>query len=129
MKEKHFQNEFVEMWLYDGIIFIEHAPFVTITLEIAQINVAARLKICDGKTYPVFADVRKAKNMSKETREFLSKDDGIRGISAGAFLVGTRIEAWIVNAWLSINPLTVPTKLFTEKDKALDWLQQFKRIN
>lgn len=129
MKEKHFHNEFVDMWLDDGIVYIEHAPYVTITLEIAKTNVAARLNICEGKTYPVFADVRKAKNMSKETREYLSKDDGIRGISAGAFLVSTRIEAWIVNAWLSINPLTVPTKLFTEKANAIEWLQQFKRIN
>ena len=129
MKQNYFKNEYVEMWLENGVIHIVHSPYVTISLEIAKINVAARLEISEGKTYPIFADVTKAKTMTKDARKYLSTGDGIRGISAGAFLIKTQIEAFLVNSWLSIYPMPLPTRMFTETEKALEWLETFKRIN
>jgi len=129
MKQNHFKNEYVEMWLENGIIHVVHSPYVTINLEIAKLNVAARLEIAEGKTYPLFADVTKAKTMTKEARQYLSAGDGIRGISAGAFLIKTQIEAFLVNSWLRIYPMSLPTKMFSEKEAALAWLETFKRIN
>lgn len=126
MKDKYFCNEFVEMWVENGILHIVHVPFATITLEIAEINVAARLEITDGKTLPVFADVRGAKTMTKEARQYLSTGDGIKGISAGAFLIKTQIEALMANAWLVLYPMKVPTRLFTDKEGALGWLEKYK---
>lgn len=119
MKERFYKNDDVEMWLENGVVYIIHKPSAAITLDKARHNVAERLKICDGKTYPVFADIRKVKAASAETREYLSGEDSMRGISAGAFLVSTHIEVWIFNLWLRIHPVNVPTKLFNDKDKAL----------
>ena len=129
MKEKYFKNEYLEMWMEDGIVHAEYATNLIITYEIAKINVSARLEMSDNQTYPLFADVSKAKSMTKEARAYLSTPEAIRGISAGAFLIKTQIEALLVNAWLSLYKPSVPTKLFTEKDKAINWLEQFRRIN
>ncbi len=126
MKEKYFCNEFVEMWVENGILHIVHVPFATITLEIAEINVAARLEIAEGKTLPILADVRSAKTMTKEARQYLSTGDGVKGISAGAFLIKTQIEVLLTNAWLALYPMQVPTRLFTDKKDALGWLEKYK---
>ena len=117
------------MWLENEIIHAVYGFYVEITLEVAQVSVAERLKLAEGKTYPLYADVSKAKSMTSEARAFLSEGDGIRGMSAGGFLIKTQIEAFLVNAWLKLYNPAVPTKLFTEKEKALEWLEQFKRIN
>lgn len=126
MKEKYFCNEFVEMWVENGILHIVHVPFATITQEIAEINVAARLEIAEGKTMPVFADVRSVKTMTKEARQYLSTGDGVRGISAGAFLIKTQIEVLLTNAWLALYPMKIPTRLFIDKKDALGWLEKYK---
>ena len=129
MREKYFKNDTIEMWIENGILHGVYAPYAVITLEVARINVAERLKIADGKTYPVCVDFTKAKTASREARSYFSAGDGIRGISAGAFLVKTEIEAFLLNTWLKLYKPKVPAKLFTEKEEALEWLEPFKRIN
>lgn len=125
MKEKYYKNDTIEIWLDNGILHVKYEP-VFITLDMAKKNVAERLKRYEGKTYPMFVDVRNTKSGSSETKEYLSGEEATHGISAGAFLVSSHFEVWAINLWLSIFPVSIPTKLFRNRRKALKWLEQYK---
>lgn len=131
MREKYFKNEYLEMWIEDGILYAVYTPYITITLDVAKINVKARLEMAEGETYPLLADVSRAKTFTKEAREYLSAGESLIGMSAGAFLIKTQIEAFLANTWLKLYKPPLPTRIFnkSEGDKAKEWLQQFKRIN
>ena len=129
MKEKYFKNDTIEMYIEDGVIYAIYLPRVEINIEIAKVNVAARLEIAGGRTYPLLVDFTKAKTATREARSYFSTGEGVRGISAGAFLIDTQIGAFLINTWLTLYKPKVPAKLFTDKVKALEWLDQFKRIN
>ena len=129
MEELFFQNEEVEIWLEKGIIHSVLAPSVVLTLESAKKTVAERLKISNSQTHPILIDARRAKSMTKEAREYLASPEAIKGISAGAFVIENPLVEFIVKVWLIAFKPKVPSKLFKEKQKALEWLEQFKRIN
>lgn len=114
------------MYIEDGIFYIIHAQGTVIDLADAKDGVAKRLEICKGKKYPLFVDGRGIKKFDKQARAYLAGPDGIKGVSAGAFLINSRIKELLANAWFSLNKPAVPTKLFTKKEDAIKWLENYK---
>jgi hypothetical protein len=126
MRDKYFKSEHVEMWIDDGIIYSIHPSNDVITLEIAKENVKQRLKLTDGKTYPMFSDIRNVVSVDKAAREYLAGGEAIEGLSAGALLIKTQFEKIMSTLWMMINKPPRPLKTFTDKDDAIRWLEQFK---
>jgi hypothetical protein len=77
------------------------------------------------KSYPLFADCRKIKSITREARERLGEKDGGIGVNAVAMLINSKIQKTIFNFFHSIYKAPVPTRLFTNKEKALEWLRKF----
>ena len=127
MKQNYFKNSIAEMWVEDGIFYIVHAEGNVITKEIAISHVQERLKLTEGITYPMFIDSRGVKYVTKEAREYLNKGDGVKYISAGAFFINSSVSKIIGNYYLKFTRPPIPARLFTDHDKALQWLQRFKQ--
>ena len=53
MNEFHYNTEFADIKLVDGIMYVTYLKG-PITLEKAKELVAARIKISNGKSYPVY---------------------------------------------------------------------------
>lgn len=126
MESQHggFINDFVEVYLEDGIIHvIYYVPNTHLTLEMAQRGVEERLRLSNGRTLPLFADIRNIKKVEKEARQFLSSKEGTKLLSAGAFLVGGAVDKLLDHAFLFINKPLVPSKLFTNQTRAIEWLK------
>jgi hypothetical protein len=123
------ENQFTTMWIKDGILYVTYQPSLIVTEEVARICVQDRLKLCDGKSYPMLADGRTIKSFERNARSYLSKGDAIRGLTAGAFIIKNQIEKFMGNAFFTINKPKVPAKLFTSEEEALKWLQYFKHVN
>jgi len=126
MPEKIIVNDFSRTWIENGILYGQFSPNVIIDLEIAKITIEARLNICEGKDYLFLCDMSHVKSVTKEAREYLSTDVGIKGITAGALIIDSTVSRVIGNFFLSINKPKVPAKLFTNKEDAIRWLQQFQ---
>lgn len=126
-----FENEFSKMWIKEGILYAVYKPNFDITLEIAKECVQARIEFCKRQTYPMYGDISNIKSTEKEARQYLSEGDGIKYLSAGAFLIKTQIEKYIGNFWMSINKPPLPVKLFTDETLAITWLQNYRadRLN
>jgi hypothetical protein len=125
MKESYFKNEYAEIWLENGIICARHNS-ASFTFDMAQKLVEERLKISAGISRPILIDVKQCISIDVEAREYLSEGDSLKFVRAGAFLIDNPITKFIGNIFINVNRPTVPSKLFTDLNKALKWLEQFK---
>lgn len=112
----------------EGILFAIFLPNLSIDLTAAKKILEARLKFSNGSSYPVLVDARSVKSFTKEARDFLSSDEARQGVKATAILVSGLLSSTIANFFLNVTvkkPL-VPTRIFSDRNKAIKWLQQYK---
>ena len=128
-KQRFLENEYVVIWVEDGIIFEVFKPGTIINLEAGKKVVADRLKISNGKTMPLFVDMRQLLSINKETRRYMASRDALHYLSAGAFLVKSAFTRLAFNAFRVVSNPPIPTKGFTDKEKALSWLKFVKNVN
>ena len=124
--EAFTENEYYKIYIENGIVFGEYKNNLDIDLNAAKQIVELRLAISKGKSYPLFIDARNARSSTKAARDYLASTEATHDIKAGAFYVDSSLNKIIVNFFLSISKPNVPTKLFTNKEDAIKWLQQFK---
>lgn len=130
MRNFYTENEYFEFWIKDGIVYNIYKPSLkTMTIDIAKRIVRTRLKIVDGTTYPVFIDTREALSINKEARDYFAEKDAMKYINATAILVNSQTAKLLANFYITLSRPKGCTKIFTNKDKALNWLQQFKSNN
>lgn len=125
---KTLDTQYARFELKDGILLIEFKPDLEIDLKAAKQIVADRKKISEGKAYPGLGDVRFIKSASKEARAYFEKEESQDGVLAGAMLVDSVFSTLLVNFFLKVTKQKMPSKMFTNKQKALQWLAQFKSI-
>ena|ERR1700722_437143 len=126
LEENYFKNEYTEMWIENGILYTKYAPDLKVTLKIAKINVEERLKLSNGKSYPMFIYGANLKQLDKEAGAYLRSGDGIKGIKASAFLADSQFDYLIMNLFMAAFTPPFPVKIFLHKQKAQAWLNQYK---
>lgn len=133
MKESVIDTEYCEMWLENGIIFQVYKPDLVVTIDIAKAMVEDRIKISNGITRPMLADIKNLVSIDSEAREYLASERAIYLLSAGAILLGSSLKDYIATLaakiYLKIDRPPFPTKLFNDKEKALIWLETFGNLN
>lgn len=112
------------MWIQDQTLFCIYAPFLEINLDIAKAWVQSRDKFTKGKCFPLLLDISNLKFITREAREFLASKEGNKNIIAGAYIASTRNEKFLWEMFLKINRPPIPSKIFVEKQEALEWLKE-----
>ena len=120
--DKVIEKDIFKVWLGDdGIIYVEVIPNEEITLASARISSELRVQLAFGKTRPLLVDMSKVKSITREAREFYSKDESF--VSAMALIIKSPVSKVIGNLFLSIDQPIYPVRLFTSKNEAIDWLR------
>ena len=127
MSNSIIETRTTKMWLDDeGIIRIMTKPGVTKqTLSDAVENMEAVDKLRLGKKRLLFIDIREAKSTDAEGRRYYSRTELGEHFSAGAFVIDSPLSRVIGSLFLGISKPPFPVMLFTEPEKALDWLRGF----
>lgn len=111
----------------DGIIRAFVLPGSEHTLEDAQENAAAFLKLSEGKKSLFFSDGTRMKSMTREARAEYSKGEHTTMLKAVALLSATPSPATaIINFIIKLNKPAFPTRFFTREEDAIDWLKSFE---
>jgi hypothetical protein len=114
------------LWLEDGILYFEYFPGVEISMEDA-IEISERQRqLIEGKRRPVLGDISQVRSISREARTYFASDDFQETNSALALLVNSPVSKVIGNMFIGFSKTIFPTRLFTSRSKALEWLQAFK---
>jgi hypothetical protein len=123
-----FSNSYVSFEIKNDILYVIYLPGAFITIDIAKDIVKQRIEYTGGDPYAMLITGEGLRAINKEARDYLSAD-GTIGVIAGALLVNSVYTEFFGNFFLRITKPEIPAKLFTDKNKALEWLEQFKNKN
>jgi hypothetical protein len=126
MKEQHIERDFFELWIENGIIFQTFKKDTVLNLDVSQQVVAERLKLSNHKPMPIFVDLVNVFYTDTKARKYMASKEAVEYITAGAFLVDNEIMKLAGNIFIKIDKPYAPAKLFTDRDKAIEWLQAYK---
>jgi len=118
---------YTRLEIIDDILYGVFFPGITINIDIAKEIVKTRLEYTDYVPYPMFIFDSGVVSMNKEARDYFSnKNGGMEGTIAAALLLKSVYSEFLGNFFLRITKPAMPTKVFSDEKKALEWLQQFK---
>ena len=118
------ETNYVTVWIEDGILFCSYKEQITIDLDTAKKIVKDRIEFTKGVSYPILIDFTNLKSVTKDARDFMNEPTGgLSGLVKGAFLSNSVVTTVFINLYLKINKPTIPTRFFTNKQEALNWLK------
>lgn len=94
-------------------------------LEDARENVRISLELAKGKKYPLLVNLTGIKYSSREARNYYSGYETGKFISHAAMLVEDPVSQLMGNIFMKIQRTAFAIKLFTKREKALDWLKNY----
>lgn len=116
---------YVSMELKGSILYFDYLRGATITLDTAKEIVKQRLEYTEGVAYPLFVTGEGLRAMDKVSRDYFAKE-GVKGIVAAALVTNSVYTEFFGNMFLRITQTSIPSKLFSNKEEALRWLEQYK---
>ncbi len=129
MKQNFYEDDYSTMWIEDGIGYQVYKKDLVITLDIAKQMVEKRIETFSGVARPVCVDVRNLLTIDAESRRYFASKEAGQLILAGAIYLNNPITRWVGNVFMLVDKPLTPAKLFTDKSKALEWLQQYKPMS
>jgi hypothetical protein len=111
------------VWMENGIFFIFSLPNIDHTLEHSKIQTNFFLETyVDGDSkLPMICDVRIAKPIKKDVRDYYSSPEGSANIDKFAFLVDSPVSRVIANFFINIRVMPLQMKMFNSVGDAVDW--------
>jgi hypothetical protein len=119
------ENAYISWFIADGILFLDVKETDIFDIHMAKVCVKSLEEFTKNKPYPCLMSVLKIKGISKEARDYFA-NEGDSHILANAMLIKSPIMKMISNFYIMVNKPRKPTKMFTDKEQALEWLIQFK---
>ncbi len=114
------------MFIEEGILHFYYKQIENLDQHVAEACVQARKAFTENKDYPCLVDVISIKNFTKEARDYFA-NEGNEGITANAILINSTVTKMMANFYIMVNKPQNPTRMFTDKKSALEWLKQFNK--
>ncbi len=98
------------------------------TEELAKENIDAQESVRDGMNKAktrVLVDMTAVTEISKEARDYFGNERTASIQRATALLIASPVSRVIGNFFMGLNKPISPTRLFTDPDKAVQWLHTF----
>jgi len=109
----------------DNIIHIHIKLDMELGVEHIDEIYDARMQLSGRVKHPVLFTSTKFVVPSNEVREYLSTKKRNDYVSAEAIVIRSLPQRLITNFYIKFNKPTRPTKMFTDKNKAIEWLSKF----
>ncbi|PSR52659.1 hypothetical protein AHMF7605_03525 [Adhaeribacter arboris] len=122
------ETKYVTMIIQNGIFHAYYKELEILDMNFAKVAVQDRLNFFQNIAYPCLFDITKVKETTKEARDYMA-NEGNELVLASAMVVNNPMLKMMANFYIMVNKPKNPTRLFTDRDSALDWLEQFKNKN
>ena len=127
MKRIETKDVFYE--IDDGILFCSYKENIMLDINVAKRIVSDRLAFSKGTDYLILIDFNNLKSADKDAREYMnSPNGGLKGLIGGAFVSDKIVASVFINLYLKINKPKIPTKFFTQRIDALNWLKSIDKL-
>jgi hypothetical protein len=122
------ETDYVNMYIQNGIFECYFKSMDVLDMREAAITVRDRLAFFENNSYPCLFDITRVKQTTKEARDYMA-NEGNELVLASAMLVTSPMLKMMANFYIMVNKPKNPTRLFTDKESAVEWLSQFANIN
>ncbi len=106
----------------DGIVNLHIKANKSLTREDTVKMIEYIGEIGEGKKFLILITTGEFSLVDKEAREFGATEAGNRYTLAAAIVVKSLAQKLLGNAYIKVNKPSAPNKLFTDQQKAIDWL-------
>ena len=120
--KRFVETEIAIMWLEKDILFLIWKEHVYIGLSNAKKIVAARIRLQQGKSYPIVCRMRGLQNVDKDAWRYLEKE-GTESIKYLVLVANTPLGR-AFSKFIIGKVAPVPTKVFEDMDEAEQFLLQ-----
>lgn len=117
---------YAKMWISNGILYFVYKEIDEINWSMAKEIVSQRLQLQNERSYPIFCDLRAVVNVQKQARDYLAIEGTFMAVAL-AFFVGDVHSRFITQLYVKANMPSYPTRIFTNKEEALLFLQDYKK--
>ena len=122
---KSEDTEYANMHIEDDILYCNYKKIDVLDIDAVKVGVQDRVKFSENVSYPCLFDIRLMGKVTKEARDYLA-NEGNDLVTASALVVGSSVLKIIANFFITVNKPKNPTRMFTDKESAIKWLQKFK---
>lgn len=122
--KNHIENEYATFWIEKDILYFIYKNGISIDQTIATKVVQDRLLLQQGKSFLIFCDMRGVKSINKSARNYLAIE-GSTLIETVALLVNNPLTNTISGFYIKTSNPAISTKVFTEKEEALKYLNNY----
>ena len=106
-----------------GLLIVRVKDGAHQSLSDAKENLALAVSEARGQRRPLLIDIRKARPLEADARHHYSGQTLVESFSALALLIdGSPFGRMMGNVYLRIARPGIPTQLFADEGRALDWL-------
>jgi len=120
-----FESPYISIHWEDELLVCQYARNLHLSLEVAKQCVEGRIFFSKGKNCLLLVDMTGIKSTTREARHYMATI-GTTQVIAAALITGSTLNRALANLFLTVNKPQVPTRLFTNPEKAKQWLRQFK---
>ena len=121
-------NKFEITTIEDLIFRVEFFQGVEIELSDAEIIFQHFRMLANGQKYCVLLDASKEVTTSPEARAYVANQERSSWKIAFAIVTNTTANKLVGNFFIQFNKPVSPTKLFTNEEAALKWIEEQKEI-
>ena len=118
--KKHVENDMASMWLENEILFFSWKKEVDLDLSLAKKIVGDRLRLQQGKDYPVLCNLNGIRSVEKDAWSYLV-GEGSELIKAIALVYATPLE-YALSKYFMKRVSSIPTQVFGELSLAKEFL-------
>lgn len=116
------RSEFGRLYIEDGILFFICNEGLRVDLGATKKMAAMFISFQGGILHPIYVDLSGVAETTKSARDFMAQE--VRTFSTRcAFVSKSAWGAAIANFYLKVSKPLVPTKLFDDPEKAIEFLR------
>ena len=122
-----FENDSCKMWLEDGIVTIQYKENAVLDLPLLKTIVKNRIDLAENIPRPILLEPSKGLYWTKEAKAYGAKKEALLLTTAWGIVNSNTVVMISINSFLTFYKPLVPVKIFSEREKAIRWLQKFKQ--
>lgn len=124
MQQIYLQHSLI-IYREDGILELQANDDHVYGIEDVKENVTAFGQLTGNKKVPVLIIGGSFSSLAPETRNFMASEESLKYSKAEAFLITSLAQKLLINFYIKFDKPLVPTRVFTKKEEAINWLKTF----
>lgn len=119
------ETPYVHLCIRKGILVGTYKTNQQINLAAAKEIVSARKAFTGRRTLPALIVSQGLVSIDPDARRYLSSEEATAGLKASAIVVKSVFSSFLGNFFLQVHKTAMPVKIFTDFEKAEQWLSRF----